>query len=430
MSIAEVLKCKVRGGLLATAGILAGVGAYSQNGHLRHPFPNHTSYAKGAIKPQTKQASLDNAVKDFYTQWKLRYVKNDCSNPGLYYVYTDEGDTKNGVPVVCVSEGQGFGMMIIPLMAGYDKNAQRIYDGMYRFVVAHPTAKSKDLMSWSILRGCRINHQKNGDEYDNTSATDGDLDIALSLFMADAQWGSKGAINYRAEGIKRATAILRYEVNKQKHTLLLSDANDPGDYDFFDIRTSDFMPTHLKVFNKYCPNAEWGRVVDRTYQIFLATQKKYSPKAGLIPDFITYRAKKYVPAKPHYLESADDGTYSYNACRVPFRLGLDFLLTGDVRAKQVINPMIAWLQASTKGDFKRIYAGYRLSGAVGTRFCYPEPAFVSPFVVGGMLNGGNQQWLNRGYSYMGGFAPNKFHYYSNTINLLSLLVISGNFWLP
>jgi Endoglucanase Y len=417
--------------VFAIIGVLISFCFYSQGHPLNHPFPNHTTYSKGSIKPsQSSQSELDKSVVKFYDTWKKSFIKSDCSDPGMYYVYTDEGDVKNGVPVVCVSEGQGFGMLIMPMMAGYDKDAQRIYDGMYRFVVANPTAQSKDLMSWSILKGCRINARKSNDAGDNNSATDGDLDIALSLFLADAQWGSNGAINYKEEGIKRVKAILKHEINQQKHTILLSDNNVPGDYDFFDIRTSDFMPTHLKVFNKYYPNPEWSKVVDRTYQIFGAIQKKYSPKAGLIPDFITFRSNKYAPAGANYLESVNDGSYYYNACRVPFRVGLDYILNGDERAKQLVDPMITWLQAKTKNNHKNIYAGYRLNGTPIPRYNYAAPSYVSPFVVGSMVNSNNQLWLNKGWSYVSAFDAKEYQYYENTIHMLSLLVLSGNFWLP
>ncbi len=398
---------------------------------VNHPFPNHSQYSKGSIKPRhIKQVVMDSAVIKFYDFWKKNYVKNDCSASDQYYVYTDEGDLKDNIPTICVSEGQGFGMVIVPLMAGYDKEAQTIYDGMYKFVVAHPTAKSPDLMSWSISQGCITTEHKTQDEFNNTSATDGDLDITLSLFLADAQWGSNGAINYRKEGIKRAKAVLEHEINKQQHTILLSDANDPGDYDFFDIRTSDFMPTHLKVFNKYYPNPEWKLVVDKTYQIFASIQSKYSPEVGLLPDFITFRNSKYSPAKPNYLESANDGAYYYNACRIPFRVGLDYLINGDTRAQELLNPMASWVQAKTHNNIDKFTTGFYLNGQAISHSNYTVPSFVCPMAVGSMLNNNNQEWLNDCWDYIDQLEVKDYRYYDNTIQLLTLISLSGNFWLP
>lgn len=399
--------------------------------HVSRPFPAHNSYVNGAIVPYVgSQAAADKLVQSLYDSWKKRYVRNDCNDPSQFYVMTDEGDKHNGIPVVCVSEGQGFGMLIVPFMAGYDRDAQKIYDGMYRFVCAHPTAKSRYLMSWSILKGCREDHHKTGDEFDNTSATDGDLDIALSLFIADAQWGSSGAIKYREEGVKRVRAILEHEVNLKKHTLLLSDANDPGDYDYFDIRTSDFMPTHLRVFDKFFPNPEWKKIIDNTYQIFRDVQHRYSPKAGLIPDFITYRAKKYQPAAPNYLEAAYDGAYYYNACRIPLRIGSDYVLNGDLRAKELLNPLIDGLAKRSGGNFAKIYAGYHLNGRQIPKYEYVSLCFTSPAMVGAMVDPCHQRFLSRGWSFSEEIHFGEFHYYDSTIHLLSMLILTGNYWLP
>lgn len=397
---------------------------------LGKPFPNHTQYSAGSVLPANfSQKEKDKVVIAFYDSWKRSYVKNDCKDPGLYYTYTDEGDVTPQGPVVCVSEGQGFGMLITVVMAGYDKDAQKIFDGMYRFVQQYPTSKSHNLMTWSIVRGCDIRLHKTGDQFDNTSATDGDLDVALSLLMADAQWGSRGAINYREEAMKRISAILEFEVNKKAHTLLLGDANDEGDFDFYDIRTSDFMPTHLKVFERYLPNAEWKKVVDHSYQIFKAIQKKYSPKAGLIPDFIIYRKNQYKPAGSNYLEGKEDGDFFYNACRVPLRLGMDYLLCNDERAKMLLKPMNEWVRTVTNGDVKKMYAGYYLDGRRIPKYYYTVPSFISSMAVGSMANG-PQSWTDNSWKGVCTFKITDFKYYDNTLHMLSLIVLSGNFWLP
>ena len=398
---------------------------------LKHSFPNHTKYAAGSVKPSLHpQAELDNAARKFYTVWKNNYLKHDCADPKQYYVLNDEENVKTRHTVVCVSEGQGYGMQIVVLMAGFDKQAQAIYDGMFKFVAAHPTAKSPDLMSWSILKGCVSFVEHNGDDDENTSATDGDMDIALSLLMADAQWGSKGAVNYRREGIKRAKAILAFEINKRNHTVLLSDANVFGDDDYYDIRSSDFMPAHLRVFAKYAPDPEWKRVIDAMYKIFDSIQSAHSPKAGLIPDFIAYKDHKYAPAKPHYLESKYDGDYYYNACRIPFRVGIDWILFREPRAQKMLIPLSDWIQDKTGNDADKIGAGYYLNGQQIPNHNYATPAFVCPFAIGAMADANNQEWENDCWNTISEFEFKDYQYFDNSIQMLSLIIISGNYWLP
>lgn len=416
---------------ILTIAIICGIGisTYGQAAH--RPFPHHTKYVTGSIKPShLRPAELDKATADFYAVWKKKYVKNDCADPSQYYILNDEENVKANKPVICVSEGQGYGMVIMTLMAGHDKEAQVIYDGMYKFVTAHPTSKSQYLMSWSVLKGCVTNHEKNGDDNDNTSATDGDLDIALSLFMADVQWGSRGHVNYREEGIKRAKAILGFEINKSHHTILLGDGNNEGDEDYFDIRSSDFMPAHLKVFNRYFPNDEWKRVIDESYKVYNNIQTKYSPKTGLISDFIVFNANKFMPAKPRYLESRFDGDYYYNACRVPLRVAIDYLLNGDQRAANLVNPIAEWIQEKTKNRVDMINAGYFLNGDAIPNHKYATPSFVCPFAIGSMLNSENQEWVNDCWDFISDFEVKDYQYFDNTIQMLSLLILSGNYWLP
>jgi endo-1,4-beta-D-glucanase Y len=285
-------------------------------------------------------------------------------------------------------------------------------------------------MSWSILKGCVTNIEHTGDDNDNTSATDGDMDIALSLLMADAQWGSKGDVNYHTEAIKRIKAILDFEINKHNHTILLSDANNFGDDDYYDIRSSDFMPAHLRVFSKYYPNPEWKRVINTMYKIFGDIQANYSPGAGLLPDFIAYKDHKYVPAKAHYLESKYDGAYYYNACRVPFRVAPDYLLYNDSRAQKMLIPLSDWIQDKTENNADKICAGYFLNGDKIPDHNYATPAFVCPFAIGAMVDKDNQEWENDCWNTVNDFEFNDYQYFDNTIQMLSLIILSGNYWLP
>ena len=101
----------------------------------RLPYPRHTTYTSGSVRPDNvTQQQLDDSTAAFYDRWKARYLKNDCG-VDQYYVKWDEGG-----PTICVSEAQGYAMMITAIMAGYDPNAQSYFDGLYRYCKAHPSA--------------------------------------------------------------------------------------------------------------------------------------------------------------------------------------------------------------------------------------------------------------------------------------------------
>ncbi|HEY8927662.1 MAG TPA: glycosyl hydrolase family 8 [Mucilaginibacter sp.] len=380
----------------------------------RFPFPQHTKYFPGTIKPNhITQTQLDDKVKTFYTQWKARFIKHVPDHDEAF-VWFENKDKKQ-----CVSEGQGYGMIIVALMAGYDHDAQSIFDDMLRYVQAHPSGKSKYLMAWA--------QYANNKSTDNTSASDGDIDIAYSLLLADKQWGSKGRINYLQEAKARINAIMQHEINSKTWTVLLSDGVESESKDYFTTRSSDFMPSHFKAFQKVTRDERWRKVVDAGYKLFAEMEVKYSPDAGLIPDFIVNLNKKPKPAPPNFLESPYDGLYNYNACRDPWRIATDYLITGDKRSRQIADKINRWIRSTTNNDTYNLSAGYTLAGNDIKHRYFEALSFVAPFAVSAMVDANNQKWLNRVWDYLVAFKLKDYDYYDNSIKMLDMLLVSGNY---
>jgi endo-1,4-beta-D-glucanase Y len=393
-----------------------------------HPFPVQITYSPGSIKvSRWSQTELNKIVTDYYDKWRLVHLKNDCSDKMQYYVFDNEKLEANiKDKTICVSEGQGYGMMIMVFMAGYEKMAQTYFDGMFKFYRAHPTKHSPYLMSWNVSRGCRVND----DEGNNTAASDGDLDIAFSLLLADAQWGSEGSINYRKEALYLIDAIKKFEINTVKLTVKMSDDFEMNEPENDDIRSSDFMPDHLREFYHATHDSIWLKVLDRMYAIFHDLQSNYSPSTGLLPDFIQNTSHGYKPARPNYLESDYDGQYYYNSCRVPWRISMDFLLFKENRSKETVQKINNWIEKKSKNDPDAILSGYRLNGGNLKDNDYTTLAFTAPLTVSLMTDRESQDWLDDMFESLISKKFNDYRYFDNTINLLSLLVLSGNYWTP
>ena len=156
--------------------LLLSLSAFSQT--VLRPFPQHSKYIENVIVPNhVSQKLMDDSVLSFYAQWKQRYVrKSSCSDS--YYVWAENSGENNQ----CVSEGQGYGMIILVLMSGNDKSEQNIFDGLFKYYIEHPSKRNKYLMSWAQSSDCY--------KFEESSATDGDIDIAYSLLLANAQWTS------------------------------------------------------------------------------------------------------------------------------------------------------------------------------------------------------------------------------------------------
>ncbi len=389
---------------------------------VRRPFPQHVAYTPGTIKPNhVTQTQLDNAVSAFYETWKTQYLRTGDSEgcqPGRYYVrFSPSG------PTIAVSEGQGYGMIITALMAGYDSSAKTYFDGLYWYYKDHPSQNHPDLMAWKQVTGCITPADENG------SATDGDMDIAYALLLADAQWGSTGTINYRQEALSVIQAIMAQEINPSTWSILLGDwveSSEPAYY--YGTRTSDFMLNHLRAYQAASGDARWGQVLTTTYNLIDAMQTSYGPATGLLPDFIQNLNSTPQPAAPSYLEGPYDGHYYYNACRDPWRIGVEYLLSADPRAKTAADAINTWIRNKAGDNPAGIHAGYYLNGDDLPENDYTTMAFVAPLGVSAMVDANNQAWLNSLWNLV--LSQPLDGYYEDTLKLLAMLVMSGNWWSP
>lgn len=380
-------------------------------------YPAHTSYIGTHIKPDNyNQSEIDNQTASFYTAWKNEYFKTDCKK-GEFYIYS--GDDAN-----TVSEAHGYGMMIMCFMAGYDNRAKSCFDGLFNYYKSHPSNINNHLMDWQQL-SC-----DDSPDSDDDAASDGDIDIAFSLLLAHEQWGSDGNINYLAEAIDIINAIMQDEINQVTWAVKLGDwcvPSDPAYY--YGTRTSDFITSHFRAFSIATNNSDWNSVINECYSLINIIQNTHSVTTGLVPDFIINTNTTPVPAGLNYLEDIYDGDYYYNACRFPWRIGTDYLLSGDSRAKSAINKINSWLISSTSGNIESASNGYRLNGT--PLYDWNDATFIGPFTVGAMADITNQNWLNKLYEEL--ITNNDLRdgdYYSNTLKLLSLITISGNYWSP
>ncbi len=372
-------------------------------------FPSHTVYKKSISPSKYSQDDLDDHVREYYRRWKKDFLVKE----GVFYrIATDKKDRSR-----TVSEGQGYGMIITAFFAGEDKDAKKIFDGLFNFAKANPSDIRKEFMTWQVPA-------KKGE---SDSAFDGDADIAFALLLADRQWGSEGVINYKKEALTVINSLLKYTVGAKSSLPLLGDWVDPNgkSYNQYTTRSSDFLISHFKTFYKYTKNDRWANVVKSCLKALTFIQRLPTNKTSLVSDFIIYKKneKTYLPAPRRFLETEDD-SYYYNACRVPLRIGADALLNDDKNSKEILKNMLRWIVKSTKNDAKNIKSGYRLDGVIIGE--YFSIVFAAPFGVAAkaVLN---QSFLDSVYETIKDRHEN---YYEDSVTLLSLLLITNNYWSP
>ena len=162
-----------------------------------------------------------------------------------------------------------------------------------------------------------------------------------------------------------------------------------------------------------------------TSEVVEAPAETVAPEAGAAPSQVSA-----IPAQPHYLESKYDGVYNFNACRVPWRIAADYLVSGDQRAAEFLSHINPWIRGTTQGNPDNISAGYNLSGQDLPHRYFEALCFICPFAVAAMANPDNQQWLNKLWDYINHFKLKDFDYYDNSIKMIDLIILSGNYWAP
>ncbi|WP_369375022.1 glycosyl hydrolase family 8 [Streptomyces sp. cg36] len=379
------------------------------------PFGSHRfPYADGTLRPTGGQSAVDQQVVATYQAWKSAFVKQNCGN-GWYQVLSPDADHPY------VAEGQGYGMVVTALMAGADADAKKIFDGLVKYTLAHPSANNSALLAAEQDSSC-----KSVDGSD--SATDGDLDVAYGLLLADRQWGSSGTYDYKALAVKHINAIKKSEVNSSTQLMLLGDWSGSGESHHWITRSSDWMIDHFRAFRSATGDAAWDAVRTAHQSLITSQQSKYASSTGLLADFVVNTNSTPKPAPGKVLESANDGDYGWNACRDPWRIATDAVTSGDPASLAAARKLNGWIKAKTGGDPNKIGTGYHLNGSAFDSG--KDMAFTAPFAVTALTDPGSQGWLDALWRKLATTPVDPKLYYGASVQLQSMIVASGNYWVP
>ncbi|MFI6325583.1 glycosyl hydrolase family 8 [Nonomuraea sp. NPDC050556] len=410
------IKARDAAGNVSTAsGAVTATTQPGQGGGPAVPFGSHTlPYVSGTLRPTGTQSAVDQKVIDYYTRWKAAFVKQNCGN-GWYQIFSPDADHPY------VAEAQGYGMAIVATMAGADPDAKKIFDGLVKWMIDHPSVNNPNLLAAEQDTACR---SVNGSD----SATDGDMDVAYGLLLADRQWGSAGAYNYRQLAIKHINAIKQSEINPTTNLLTLGDWSTSGDATYYVSRPSDWMVDHFRAFKAATGDAAWDTIRTAHQNVIASLQSGYAPNTGLLPDFVVNTNTTPKPAPGQVLEDPNDGAYWWNSCRVPWRIGDDAVTSGDAKSLAAARKLNTWIKAKTGGDPAKIAVGYKLDGTQIDSGS--EAAFFAPFALAAMTDSGSQAWLDALWNRMVATPIDTSSYFSASIQLQVMITASHNHWVP
>ena len=379
-SLLKITTCAVA---LAATAVMAG----------SYPFPQNMKNPHGYTIPF---ADTD-MIKAHYNQWKSAWY--DASQG---WIYSPEGTCST------VSEGIAYGMLISVYM-----DDQSVFDKLYG------TWKSNGGngggMNWRV--GC---------EAGSGSASDADFDAALALVMASKQWG--GSYLNDAKTIISWIATNDIEGNKIKPGNQWNDAFNP----------SYATTANFHVFQAVS-GGSWDNVISQAYSDLSQCQNSTS---GLVTDWCDWQSHNPTTTRASVGDGASRAGFFDDAARTPWRTAWAYYWFGDDKAKSFNKKIVNWLYTATFNDAGGIMSGYLHDGS--------DPNIQSRQFVSSTFSGGlglaassfdgdaDKAYMETVYKVLAAQTSCKSangcgqdnvpgeKYYPATLNLLYLLLMTGN----
>lgn len=267
----------------------------------------------------------------------------------------EQGDT--------VSEGQAYAMLRAVWMgdkAFFDKCYHWSEENLSRL-----RSQGDHLLAWQW---------KEGKVADWMPASDADIDYALSLIFAHAQWGN-GTTNYTSKARNILADILRLETFRLPNGRLylapwiLENVSDG----LYPQNPSYYSPAHFKIFYEFTGDKRWLELVDTSYVVLSSLSERIEDHrgVGLIPDWVKINSQGEFVL---WQEKSSD--FGWDAVRFVYRVGIDYLWFGEERAKSLLEKTADFLETQWRAK-KILLAGYAYSGESINH--YESPLFYAAY---------------------------------------------------
>jgi len=358
----------------------------------QYPFPQNKKSPYGYTVP----FATTDVIKSHYNTWKSTWY--DATKG---WIYSPEGTCST------VSEAIAYGMLITVYM-----DDETMFTKLYNTWTSNGGAGGG--MHWRI--GC---------DGGTGSATDSDIDAALALVMASKQWNSA---SYLADA---KTIIAWIEKNDFNGTQL-----KPGSQWNDAFNPSYAGLANFRLFEKVV-GGNWGTHRSDVAKDLLACQNSTS---GLVPDWCSWSSHQPTKTSASVAQSEEAGFYD-DAARTPWRTAWAYYWYGDSDAKTFNSKIAKWLVPATM-TASNVNSGYSWAGepTLTKKRNFTSSTFSGGLGLATAFDTENQDYKNymeTVYKTLAklesckdasacGTTDGGEKYYPSTLNLLYLLLMTGN----
>jgi endoglucanase len=270
-------------------------------------------------RPQ--EFSQKNMLRALWHQYKDTYLE-----PGT--IRSLDKQQKN----ITTSEGQSYTMLRAVWMGD-----REVFDEAWQWTKDNLQRSEDHLLSWLFGERPDGTYGVLVDEGGYNTAADADIDIALSLVFASKRWNDEVYFGDAAEIIRD---IWRREVVMigGRPYLAANNVEKTAPKSSIIVNPSYFAPYAFKIFAEIDPGNDWNGLAETSYEVAqksieLALDKESS--AHLPPDWIAVdKATGEISA---VASESLTTNYSFDALRMPWRFAVDYIWSGDPRAKAVLD---------------------------------------------------------------------------------------------
>jgi len=321
-----------------------------------------------------------------------------------------------------VSEGQSYAMLRA-VLAGDKKT----FDECYYWSESNLSRLKKygdNLLAW---------RWKSGEVIDWMPASDADVDYALSLIMAQDRWPQGPQANVENYG-RKASMVLNDILEKETYSLadgrlylspwiLEKNINTKR----FPVNPSYYSPAHFRKFYEYTGDKRWLELVDTAYDVLFALLNEFNGKKGkgLIPDWCSMDENGIF-----YATEGRSSDFGWEAVRIPFRVGLDYVWYGSREAKKFFNSSFSEFIKQEWLGSQKLFCEYNYQGVPIKK--YESPLFYAAYYWTLDIYGfpQAQELLEKTREYIkqypeGWVYQNKKEYYANSLSWLGEALKSG-----
>ena len=386
--------------LLLIAGIAFAIASFSQN----YPFPMNESgysYPYGIVPATVSNSTIQSKFK----AWESA-MWDESGNLGR--IKYDDGTST-------VSEGIAYGMLIYVYMANEtNTQCQDHFDKLYAYYKKFDDGNG--LMHWKINGFSSV--------IGRGAATDADLDVALALCLAAKQWGSSSNYNYATEAEKILNSIYQKEIKTRNGLRVFM----PGDGWDNNGNPCYFTMASVGVFKQaqeelgFTTTKDWATVYDDGH-----TYLEKSERNGLWANWTDW-SSNYAPDS----KGGDGDTFGWDACRVPWRIGWDYVWFGTASSKSMLEKTVAMMSAKNAlsspnkvGYFSNLTgSSYSDLQLASESYLKGNVAWTGSLACAYMIDDDYQSYLNTYYNDLKSKTGSA--YYAQTLQVLYLLTLSGN----